>query len=131
MLHPATLAQFEKLKRRNCGVALDELPSGAALVTIPDFRLPPGWLAETTTVWFIVPVGYPGPFPDCFWATATLRLSGGQLPQATNLNTIPETAIQALWFSWHIVDQGANWNPNRDDLNTYVGIIAERFRKIQ
>jgi hypothetical protein len=54
------------------------------------------------------------------------------MPQATGEpNQIPETNLTELWFSWHVVDQQANWNPNRDDLSTYVAVIAERFRRLQ
>jgi hypothetical protein len=132
MLHPATHRQFEVLKRRYADAALVDLPSGAGLLTIPEFKLPLGWSAHATSVRFIVPVGYPGPYPDCFWATSGLRLANGQSPHASQENNpIPETVQQGLWFSWHLVDAQANWNPNRDDLSTYVGVIAERFRKAQ
>jgi hypothetical protein len=54
------------------------------------------------------------------------------MPQASQENNeIPGAGQQGLWFSWHIVDQNMNWNPNRDDLETYVGVIAERFRRLQ
>ena len=132
MLHPATLKQFEAVKVRFPGAELVELASGAALVTIPDYKLPAGWSRPTTTIRFIVPVGYPGPFPDCFWADTGLRLAGEVLPHGSaEPNAIPETDQHGLWFSWHIVDQQRNWNPNRDDLNTYVGVIAARFQHLK
>lgn len=132
MLHPQTLAQLEALRRRYPTAQLRELPSGSAVVTITDFSLPPGWSAESTTVRFVVPVGYPGPMLDCFWASSGLRLKGGQLPHASqDPHPIPEANEQGLWFSWHVVDGGVNWNPNRDGFTTFVGIIAERFRKVQ
>jgi hypothetical protein len=132
MLHPVTQRHFEAVRRRYPDAQLEPLPSGAALFTIPDFKLPPGWSAISTCVRFIVPVGYPGPFPDCFWASSGLRLTNGQMPQATqDPHQIPETALHGLWFSWHVTDAHANWNPNRDDLNTWIGAIAERFRRAQ
>jgi hypothetical protein len=109
-----------------------ELPSGAALVTIPEFGIPSGWSAESTTIRFLIPVGYPGPAPDCFWANSGLRLAGGQLPQASqDPNPIPEVGESGLWFSWHVTGPDHNWNPSRDTLETYVSIIAERFRRPQ
>lgn len=132
MLSPITARQFERVLERYPVATIEELPSGAALVTIADFPLPAGWMAETTCVRFLVPVGYPGPNPDCFWASSGLRLASGAMPQASQEpNAIPETTLQELWFSWHVVEAQNNWNPNRDTLSTYVGIIAERFRKLQ
>lgn len=130
MFHPATLLQFEQVKGRHPNAELTELPSGAGLVHLPGYQLPPGWSLEQVSIWFIIPVGYPGPFPDCFWTTSGLRLAGGVLPTNTqDPQQIPETQIMAHWFSWHIVDQATNWNPNRDDLETYVRVIDERFRQ--
>ena len=129
MLHPTTAAQFEKLKRRFAAATIEPLPSGAALVTIPDFPLPPGWSAADTTVRFLVPVGYPGPQPDCFWANTGLRLADGRLPQNSNdPNPVPETSHMCLWFSWHVT---AGWHPARDDLSTWVSAISGRFDKPQ
>ncbi|WP_460894898.1 E2/UBC family protein [Ramlibacter monticola] len=108
------------------------MPSGAAVVTIPDFPLPAGWSSSSTVVRFVVPVGYPGPAPDCFWASSGLRLQNGSMPQASqDPNPIPELGDVGLWFSWHVTDPAASWHPNRDTLTTYVGIIAERFRRPQ
>lgn len=132
MLSPITLRQFERLKDRYPGTTIDELPSGAALVTIPEFSVGSGWSVASTTVWFIVPVGYPGPFPDCFWAKQGLLLAGGGVPHASqDPHRIPETGIDGRWFSWHVTDGQKNWNPNRDELLTYVGIISGRFRQAQ
>ena len=132
MLSPVTARQLDRARQRYAEIGLEELPSGAGLVSIPRFALPPGWNADATCVRFLVPVGYPGPNPDCFWASTGLRLANGQMPQASeDSRAIPETAHAGLWFSWHVVDAQRNWNPNRDDLATYVGIIAQRFRHTQ
>jgi hypothetical protein len=131
MLSPVTNRQLDRVRARHPDVQIEELPSGAALVTIPHFALPQGWNAESTCVRFLLPVGYPGPSPDCFWASSGLRLAGGQMPQAANEQQIPETDHTGVWFSWHVIEAQANWNPNRDDLATYVEIIAERFRHCQ
>lgn len=128
MLSPITQWQFERLKARYPEATLQELPSGAALVTIPNFRVSPGWSASVTTVRFIVPAGYPGPFPDCFWCDSGLLLANGAPPQASqDPHPIPETGLQGRWFSWHVSDAQKNWNPNRDDLLAYASIISGRF----
>jgi len=132
MLSPLIIRQFEKLQQRYPAASLEELASGAGLVTIANFPLPPGWSAESTTVWFLVPNGYPGPAPDCFWADHELRLASGGTPQASSAPIqIPDTNLQGLWFSWHVTDSASNWNPSRDDLSTYASIIAARFAQPQ
>jgi hypothetical protein len=132
MLSPVTQRQFERVKTRYPGASLEELSSGAALVTVPDFPLPAGWSAASTDIRFLAPVGYPGPNPDCFWATSGLRLASGAMPQnAADPNPIPETPHQALWFSWHIEDPARNWRPARDDLMTYLSMIGRRFEQRQ
>lgn len=129
MLHPTTVAQFQKLSLKYPAATIEPLPSGAALVTIPEFELPDGWSAASTLIRFLVPVGYPGPQPDCFWASSGLRLADGGLPKASqDPNIVPETQISALWFSWHVT-QG--WHPARDDLTTWVSMISGRFDKPQ
>jgi hypothetical protein len=130
MLSPITGHQFEFLRERFPDATLDELPGQVGLVTIPMVTLPPGWSANKTAIWFLVPAGYPGPCPDCFWADNSLKLANGQPPQNSQINQIPGTAISALWFSWHLTTpQG--WNPARDDLRAYFGVILDRFRHPQ
>jgi hypothetical protein len=129
MLSPVTERQFGRVRDRYPTAALQPLPSGSALLSIPAVSLPPGWSAAQTGVHFLVPAGYPGAAPDCFWADPTLSLANGGQPQASGVQVIPETGIQARWFSWHVVQN--NWNPNRDDLMTFVAIILDRFRQAQ
>jgi E2/UBC family protein E len=131
MLSPVTLKQFERLKQRYPDATLDPLPSGSALLTIPNVPLPAGWSTAISTLRFIVPNGYPGPSPDCFWADERLALANNQQPQASQINQIPETPHRGRWFSWHVVENARNWNPSRDDLLTYVGIIMDRLRRPQ
>jgi hypothetical protein len=49
------------------------------------------------------------------------------MPHAAGLNAIPELGQNQLWFSWHT----SHWNPNRDSLLTFLGVIEERFRRSQ
>ena len=63
--------------------------------------------------------------PDCFWADSGLRLANGSLPQASNVQAIPETGDTGLWFSWHV----QHWDPNRDSLITYIQVIRSRFKE--
>lgn len=116
--------QFELLRATYPDATLEMLPSGAALVTVPEVELPRGWSQPATTVRFLAPVGYPLARPDCFWADVGLRLEGGAMPSATNLTPIPEVNVPQLWFSWHV----GQWNPNRDGLLSYFRVVLERLR---
>jgi hypothetical protein len=105
------------------------LPSGAQLVSLPDYELPSGWSQKNVTIHFLAPPGFPAARPDCFWVEPVgLRLEGGGTPANTNdSNPIPEVGAggpTGTWFSWHI----QNWNPNQDGLITYVNVIRQRLK---
>lgn len=120
--------QLHDLKEVAPGAEGRPLASGATLIMIPNVSLPSGWNATVTSIRFLAPVGYPFAAPDCFWADATLRLkSGTGMPQASNVQPIPETNENGLWFSWHV----STWNPNRDSLITYFNIIKTRLSKLE
>ena len=121
-------SHFSDVRQKYPGAELAALPSGAHLVTLPGFPVAPGWTAAQTTVRFIVPPGYPFANPDCFFADAGLRLSNGGMPQASALNVIPETQTEALWFSWHLTSP---WNPNVDNLMSWIATCAQRFKAAQ
>lgn len=118
--------QILELQGQYPGTTARVLPSGAMLVNVPNVELPSGWSKPTTGVLFIAPNGFPHAQPDCFWADADLRLHGGGMPQSARISPIPETGSNMLWFSWHLVHP---WNPNRDTLTTWFGVIRNRLRE--
>jgi hypothetical protein len=115
--------QFEVLRTTHGNSELHRLPDGSHLILVPKWALPPGWSKSVVDVRFVAPVGYPMARPDCFWADADLRLANGNVPQATGNNALPHVAGQFLWFSWHV----ASWNPNSDNLLTYLHVIKRRL----
>ncbi len=119
--------QFEILKGELPEATLTKLPSGAALIEIKNFDIPTGWNRSKIILRFIAPVGYPFGKPDCFWADPDLRLGNGTVPQNTGSNPMPGVPGQYLWFSWHL----AQWNPNKDNLSTYVHVIENRFKELR
>ena len=100
---------------------------GTVLVTVANFPLPPGWNAQSCTISFLAPAGYPMAQPDSFWADAALRLETGATPHATNLTVIPGESEPRLVFSWHLT--AGSWNPMRDTLLSYVRTIQDRFAR--
>ena len=100
---------------------------GAVLVELPDLALPAGWNQTHTTVYFLVPLGYPLSQPDCFWTDGTLRLDTGAMPMNTGVNPLPQMEhLPTLWFSWHV----SAWNPAHDDLLTYTRVIQNRLNQV-
>lgn len=100
---------------------------GSAIISVPDVRLPGGWNAATTTVYFVAPVGYPAARPDSFWTDAALRLASGALPANAQLNGNNPPEQPLLWFSFH----PSNWNPLSDDLLTYFNVVRVRFSEVR
>lgn len=119
--------QFEILRTEFPRAGLERLPDGSNVVVIPGFPLPPGWSKTETELMFVAPVGYPFSRPDCFWTESDLRLAGGGVPKNTGTNPIPNQTSPHLWFSWHV----AAWNPNSDNLLTYLHVIDRRFEDAQ
>ena len=119
--------QFEELKEAFPGAEMQALPGGLWVVRVPEVGLPAGWNQSVTTVWFLVPVGYPSANPDCFYADSSLRLASGAMPGATGVQAIPHVNSQHLWFSWHV----GSWSAGRDTLLTYLRVIRDRLSRPQ
>jgi hypothetical protein len=113
------------LRRRWKRASLIGLADGTRLVTVPGMSLPDGWNQTETTVHFLVPVGFPISRPDCFYADANLKLANGNLPMNANVQAMPGSTSQQLWFSWHL----ASWNPAVDTLMTFMRVIEDRLRQ--
>jgi|SRR5438045_6437950 len=116
-------AQFDSLRRSYPAAAAHRRDDGTALVEIPQFPLPSGWNMQETTVYFMVPLGYPMARPDCFWTNQDLRLVNGGIPSNTGNNAGHGLPEDKLWFSYH----PATWNPNLDNLVTYANLIRRRL----
>jgi hypothetical protein len=119
--------QFEILRNCRADTTLQRLPDGSHLVIVPDVALPTGWSKPVVNVEFVAPVGYPLARPDCFWTDSDLRLCNGNVPKNTGGNPIPHIGPGHLWFSWHV----ASWNPNVDNLLTYLNVIKRRLQNPQ
>lgn len=105
---------------------IEDRPDGTGLVRLPALPLPIGWSSTTTDAWFVVPVGYPGAMPDCFWAAPDLRLATGALPSNSGPQPIGGSGPElGLWFSWHL----QAWTPATDQLVTYAHFVESRLRR--
>lgn len=120
-------AQLRRLAERHPGTTWVDRGANGLLVTIPNFALPAGWNKSATQIRFLVPQGYPYSRPDCFWAAGDLRVQGQPNPPHASQNNpiVPENAGM-VWFSWHL----QHWNPNRDDLFSWVACMRDRLQRI-
>lgn len=119
--------QLADLARRHPGTVNQPFSGALGLVTVPQWRVPAGWNQVRTNIHFVVPAGYPFANPDCFFADATLRLADQRLPQNSNVQALQGVG-EVLWFSWHL--NGA-WRANKDNLCTWLAVIANRFEQRQ
>lgn len=122
--------QIKVLESKWPDVLCKALPSGAHLIEIGDFTMPPGWNLTKATLLFVAPPAFPAAQPDCFWIESIgervpIRLQNGTTPQSTNdSNPIPEVGQRGTWFSWHL----QTWNPNNDSLITFLNVIWRRLK---
>jgi hypothetical protein len=119
--------QLQRLKERHQDATWEDKGGLGLFVTIPNFILPAGWNKSVVQVKFLVPQGFPYSQPDCFWADGDLRVQGrSEMPQATQNNAMVPEMAGWVWFSWHL----AQWNPNRDDLLSWMACIRDRFLRV-
>jgi hypothetical protein len=118
--------QAEELRQRFPGSTVVPVSTGAHLVEIPQFPMPPGWNISVGTILFLAPPGYPMAQPDCFWVEPKpVTLQNGGTPQNSNdVNIIPGVGQRGTWFSWHL----SAWDPNYDSLIQYVRVILQRLK---
>lgn len=115
--------EWEQFVASYPGALITDGADGTSLVTLPAVQLPTGWSATKTTVWFVVPVGYPAAQPDCFWAYPDLRLANGSIPANAGAQVVPFLEAPALWFSWHL----SAWRSSQDSVTTYARFVSRRF----
>jgi hypothetical protein len=126
-MNPTVENHLADLRKHWPQATAQPMSGDAVRIYVPGLHLPPGWNLAVVDVWIVAPNGYPFAPPDCFWTSPELRLASQQLPQATGLQPLPETAQSALWFSWHV----QSWNPNRDSLTTFMNVVRRRFEQLQ
>jgi hypothetical protein len=121
-------AQLDDLRSVYLQMQATAQSGGTVLIELPQVVLPAGWNQTHTTVYFVVPLGYPMAQPDCFWTDGALRLATGEMPINSGTNPLPSMEHRpTLWFSWHV----SGWNPAHDDLLTYLRVIENRFKEVR
>ncbi|MFP5327657.1 MAG: E2/UBC family protein [Acidimicrobiia bacterium] len=115
--------EWEQLARCFPDATITDGADGTSIIAVPNLVLPAGWSMGATSVWFVVPIGYPAAQPDCFWSDPDLRLATGAMPSNAAPQALPLLETPALWFSWHL----AAWRPSYDSISTYARFVLRRF----
>ncbi len=112
-------------KLREDGFVIEVIPQadGWSFLVFRRFLLPEGFNKTISDLLIKVPPAYPSAKLDMFWTDPDLTLANGGIPQGCSL----ECALGRQWlrFSWHT----NNWNPNYDNLWTFVNFIKMRLRR--
>jgi hypothetical protein len=124
--------QTQDLKKQYPEAVVIPQSSGAHMIEVRKYKLPPGWNRSIVTIIFLAPPGYPAAQPDCFWVEPEepggIRLANGATPEGSNdTNPIPGIGPRGTWFSWHL----QHWNPNCDTLLTYLNVIKQRLYSLK
>ena len=119
MTDPAS--QLAAVRERYEGASLIAQPDGSKVLEVPGVPLPHGWSLERTSVWFVVPIGYPQVKPDCFYAPSELALAGGAPPASSGIQHLLGRPMR--WFSWHL----QAWDPVRDGLAQFLRFVERRL----
>ena len=117
--------QLVDVQGRYPQACLQQSPDGSRALIVPGVPLGGGWTAATTTVRFLVPVGFPHVKPDCFYTDAELRLAGGREPASSSLQAVFGASYR--WFSWHI----ALWDAARGSLDQFLHVCEARLREVR
>ncbi|MFV2083266.1 E2/UBC family protein [Micromonospora sp. LOL_021] len=92
---------------------------------IPEFRLPPHWEPDRTTVLIVPPATYPETAPDGFFLGDHLRRRDGRaLVQPAHYFSAYKNRYAELGYRWYCLeDPERNWDPRFDSLVSYVEAI--------
>jgi hypothetical protein len=113
--------QVADLRARLTGASVHPQPDGTRVLELPDVSLPVGWSLERTSVWVVLPIGYPQVQPDCFFASAELTLANGAAPASSGIQQLLGRPMR--WFSWHL----QAWDPLHDGLAQFVRFVERRL----
>lgn len=117
--------QIDGVRERYAAATLTPAADGGARLHVPSVALAPGWSLPVTQVWVVVPPGYPTVRPDCFFASADLRLATGGEPSNSALQPLDGTPLR--WFSWHL----SNWDSAKDGLVQYMRFVERRLADVR
>lgn len=117
MLLPADQAFLEAK-----GYRFDVTPeAGLVCVVIRGFRLPQGYVPETTDLLLRLPPAFPDAQPDMYWCDPPVRLaSTSGYPVAAD-QFEPHLGRNWQRFSRHL--PAGVWQPGRDTLESYLALI--------
>jgi hypothetical protein len=119
-------SQLDKLRQKYPDATIGgPNENGDRLLSVPGVVLPKFWQPRKTTVYVIIPMGYPMSQPLCFYTPQDVRLNGGGVPTNTVFDGScygGKLAEGLMWWHWKIC---------RDERSTtlvqYVNAMRRRF----
>jgi hypothetical protein len=127
-------AQFHELqeylsRKRMAPAIMRKLPSGAALISVPDVPVPDGWNRTTATITFLAPCGYPFASPAHFWVEpGRFRRANGAFGVFSHDNRPMPEDVPDRSATWFMV-RPQSWWPSRDTLFTFFRVAVERLHR--
>ena len=112
------------VKNRNIHHVCLEIES-QVYIMFADYPIPSdGFTKNTTDLLVLNTVEYPATAFDMFYTLGEIRLQNGTNP--TGVTSVPK--FGAKWLQWSIHPYQNNvWNPDKDDLSSFMSYVDQRF----
>lgn len=118
---PRTAQELEELKKEFADLTVSQQPDGRIHVEITGFKLPDGWSPNPTTIFFIIPQGYPQAVPTEFFAEPSVRGPAGRNPNYTSQQQVDgKTWTRFCW-------RPQQWDMSSETIWNYVKFIQRAF----
>jgi E2/UBC family protein E len=95
-------------------------------IVFPQWRLPPGYDRQSSDLLLRLPAGYPDVPPDMWWFDPAVRLSNGQVIQATEAT---EQHLGRSWQRWSRHFANGQWRSGVDGLESFVALIQRELTR--
>jgi hypothetical protein len=123
--------QLDDLRRKYPAASIGEERDqfGQRLLSVPGVILPKGWAPTSTTIFILVPDGFPASQPERFYTPEDVRLAHGGCPRNTARGGTGFTGGPLtnglLWWHWRI-DRPSY----RHTLVQYINAMRQRFAEV-
>jgi hypothetical protein len=107
------------------GGSVETVPGGQRYLVLERFPLGNGW-APTVTRLAIHITGYPEAALDGFYVPGEVRLASGAQPTNASLSAV---FGNGLW--WAMSYHASGWRTGHHDLNSFIGLVRQRFAEVR
>jgi hypothetical protein len=100
--------------------------AGMTCIVFPQWPLPPGYDRQSADLLIRLPAGYPDVPPDMWWFNPAIRLSNGQVIQATEAT---EQYLGRAWQRWSRHFSNGQWKSGIDGLESYIALLQRELTR--